>query len=424
MKVSVITPVNDTSYLNETYDSLVCQSEAHWEWVLVPNGGAVIPDNISSDRRVKVVPFADKSERFYRDGRFSIGALKRFACAKAMGDVIVELDADDLLVPDALEKIENVFTDDAVVFAYSNDALFESGTWKPVEFGTAYGWESRTFEYSGHTLTEMVAWDVSPQALRKIWWSPDHVRAWRAGAYRAIGGHNIDLFVGDDYELILRFYETYGARGFAHIDEVLYLYRVHDGNSSKRFNDEIQSVTRGVYLQRGLAVATRWAKDNGLRVLDLGGRLDAVEGFETVDLFDADVNCDLNEPWPFEDDSVGVVRASHVFEHLRDPIHVMNELYRVLAAGGFAFIEVPSTDGRGAFQDPTHVSFWNENSFWYYTRAEQARYIPQFTGRFQVSELMTYYPTEWWQNNHIPVVRADLIALKDGYDRPAGEVLL
>ena len=27
----------------------------------------------------------------------------------------------------------------------------------------------------------------------------------------------------------------------------------------------------------------------------------------------------------------------------------------------------PSTDGRGAFQDPTHVSFYNENSFWYFT---------------------------------------------------------
>ena len=27
----------------------------------------------------------------------------------------------------------------------------------------------------------------------------------------------------------------------------------------------------------------------------------------------------------------------------------------------------PSTDGRGAYQDPTHVAFYNENSFWYYT---------------------------------------------------------
>ncbi len=30
-------------------------------------------------------------------------------------------------------------------------------------------------------------------------------------------------------------------------------------------------------------------------------------------------------------------------------------------------ILVPSTDGRGAFQDPTHVSFWNINSFMYYS---------------------------------------------------------
>jgi len=26
----------------------------------------------------------------------------------------------------------------------------------------------------------------------------------------------------------------------------------------------------------------------------------------------------------------------------------------------------PSTDGRGAFQDPTHLSFWNLNSWFYF----------------------------------------------------------
>ena len=34
--------------------------------------------------------------------------------------------------------------------------------------------------------------------------------------------------------------------------------------------------------------------------------------------------------------------------------------------GGKAEIAVPTTDGSGAFQDPTHVSFWNRRSFLYY----------------------------------------------------------
>jgi predicted SAM-dependent methyltransferase len=97
----------------------------------------------------------------------------------------------------------------------------------------------------------------------------------------------------------------------------------------------------------------------------------------------ADILCDLNDGIPLEDNSAGVINASHVIEHLKDPIKTMREIHRVLADGGWAFIQVPSTDGRGAWQDPTHVSFWNKHSFWYYTRADKARYIRNSTIRFQ-----------------------------------------
>ena len=44
----------------------------------------------------------------------------------------------------------------------------------------------------------------------------------------------------------------------------------------------------------------------------------------------------------------------------------MNELWRVTQPGGLVEITVPTTDGAGAWQDPTHVSFWNRRSFLYY----------------------------------------------------------
>ena len=104
----------------------------------------------------------------------------------------------------------------------------------------------------------------------------------------------------------------------------------------------------------------------------------------------------------------------------------MNEAYRVLAPGGWLFIDVPSTDGRGAFQDPGHVSFWNENSFWYYTNRDFARFIqPKYKGRFQASRVITWYPTEFEKQNDIPIVQADLIDLKPPYsDRFVGEILI
>ncbi len=79
-----------------------------------------------------------------------------------------------------------------------------------------------------------------------------------------------------------------------------------------------------------------------------------------------DVVADLSKPWPWPDGSVERVRAHDVIEHLPDKIHTMNELWRVLAPGRIVEIAVPTTDGPGAFQDPTHVSFWNRRSFLYY----------------------------------------------------------
>jgi len=75
---------------------------------------------------------------------------------------------------------------------------------------------------------------------------------------------------------------------------------------------------------------------------------------------------DLRDLWPWSDSSVAEILAMDVIEHLPDKIHTMNEMWRVLAPGAVVHIGVPTTDGPGAFQDPTHVSFWNRRSFLYY----------------------------------------------------------
>jgi predicted SAM-dependent methyltransferase len=125
----------------------------------------------------------------------------------------------------------------------------------------------------------------------------------------------------------------------------------------------------------------------------------------------------LNQGIPLPDNSVGVLNASHVIEHLKDPIKTMREIHRVLAHGGWAFIEVPSTDGRGAFQDPTHVSYWNENSFLYYTDYNVGKYIRNTTIRFQEFRRETWFPNEWLRSINVPVVTAWLVCVKDGEPR-------
>lgn len=105
------------------------------------------------------------------------------------------------------------------------------------------------------------------------------------------------------------------------------------------------------------------------RKLNLGCCDAILPGYTNTDLIagpGVDVVADLSKPWPWEDSSWDLVRAWDLIEHLPDRIHTMNEAWRVLRPGGVIQIFVPTTDGRGAYQDPTHISFWNRNSFWYF----------------------------------------------------------
>ena len=70
-----------------------------------------------------------------------------------------------------------------------------------------------------------------------------------------------------------------------------------------------------------------------------------------------DVVADLNEDWPFEDETFLHVSALHVVEHLNNLIHFMDESHRVLKQGGSLYIETPLAGGDLDLThcDPTHI---------------------------------------------------------------------
>jgi len=133
--------------------------------------------------------------------------------------------------------------------------------------------------------------------------------------------------------------------------------------------------------------------------LDLGCGSRKPEGYIGVDIKDGlgvNLVADLNKGIPLPDNFAEEVRAHHILEHLDNDkrIFIMGEIWRVLRQEGILDVVVPSTDGRGAFQDPTHKSFWNENSFLYFTE-DNLRNTYGIQARFEVLELKTVVNDQW-----------------------------
>ena len=397
-KFSIITPAHKkTPYLVVLYNSIAAQTYENWEWILWLNNNLTekdLPQKIVKDERVKIYRTEEKST--------SVGFHKHHAFHKGEGDVLVEVDSDDIITPNCLEELNKAYQDSEIGFVYSDVAILDDDF---VPYNEAHGWTYYRYEYKDKNLYVMNTWEPTSHSLGFIWYAPDHIRSWRTNIYRDIGGHNVELDICDDHELMIR---TYLKTKMCRVPEPLYIYRITGDNTYLERNAAIQTKTVELQRQYAYQLAERDADLKGLLKVDVGGGLFPKPGYMTIDQEGADITCDLNEGIPLPDNSVGVINASHIIEHLKDPIKTMREIHRVLAHGGWVFIEVPSTDGRGAWQDPTHVSFWNEHSFWYYTDWTKAQYIRNKDIRFQ-----TYRLDTWEMAPHIPVVSAWMVAIKD-----------
>jgi len=114
--------------------------------------------------------------------------------------------------------------------------------------------------------------------------------------------------------------------------------------------------------------------------LNLGAGSRPIEGAVNVDIIERpgiDLVCDLNAPWPWAPSTVDLIVSEDCFEHLyplgkaegqMNIVEVMKRVWTALKPGGVLHVQVPSTDSRAAFQDPTHVTYWNINTFRYFVK--------------------------------------------------------
>ncbi len=430
-KFSVYTPTHDPRWLRDCLASLLAQTATDWEWVVVKNGKPFdLPADVQGHPKVRVLDSLQTN----------IGALKGFAAKACTGQFLVELDHDDRLAPDCLAEIGFAAEKYPGGFYYSDFAsVYPNGA--PETYGSAYGWEQYTADVGGQEMLCQRAFKATPRSLCEIWYAPNHVRAWSREAYDKAGGYDAKLEVGDDHDLLCR---TYLARvPFVHIQRPLYVYRrvvePRADNTYVKKQGLIQQTNYRTMNRYIHPLVEEWCRRGGRPMLDLGGAHNSPPGYIPVDLTlpHTDMRTvpsrhgGANFPattWPAQiggevvevltrlpESSVGCVRAFDFIEHLprEKMVEFMNEAHRVLAAGGFLLSGTPSTDGRGAFQDPTHTNFINQNSFLYYVDREYAKYLNgAVTCRFQAVRLWTECPSDWHKQNNVPYVYADLLALK------------
>ena len=116
--------------------------------------------------------------------------------------------------------------------------------------------------------------------------------------------------------------------------------------------------------------------------IDIGCSDKKKDGYIGIDIVDYTdkyptgqfIQANLFIEFPFDDNSIEKVYASHFIEHVPQDkvIWFFNEIYRILIPDGIFEIYFPPTqspDGkvcRGAFCDPMHRSYWNDMSFQYF----------------------------------------------------------
>ena len=427
MLFSVFTPTNKADWIKDCYYSLLAQENQDWEWVVVANGPeekkvfAEVYKTTLGDSRVKI--FAYPSDR----PQGIIGSLKKFAVSKCRGDILVELDHDDQLTSDCLHEVEKALGREANAFVYS-DCAFVNANGINEAFGTYYGWKS-PYVQDDKYINQM--FPVTPASLAYIGYCPDHVRCWTRKAMELSGGYS-DLAICDDQDLMVRTYLA-GSK-MIKIPKSLYNHRVQKSSASALLGNEIGEQSMKIRDNNFYALVEEWCRREDLLKIDLGGLHNCPKGWIPVD--QDECVCDIEDGVCADvvDDNfpeylysvlrvlghknkVGCIRAHDFLEHI--PSHlvpsVLRNLYEVLAPGGYLLTKTPAVCddkgrcGRGAFQDPTHKSFWSSNNWWYYTKKSFSKYVPEIDFSFVPVRLFNAYPSAWHEQHLIPYVYADMV---------------
>lgn len=122
MKFSIVIPTYNTGrFISECLDSVLSQSYANWECLVI--------DDVSNDYTgalVKSYSAKDPRITYHRLAvRGGPSIARNYALTRITGDYILFLDADDLIAPQKLQQAVEVFSDSPVDFVFTDYAIFK-----------------------------------------------------------------------------------------------------------------------------------------------------------------------------------------------------------------------------------------------------------------------------------------------------------
>jgi len=237
--ISVVTCTYNTpaDTLARTWASLKAQEYEDWEWVILDDSPGWNTWHqlygFCADERYRV--------RIYRPhvpSGGNIGKVKRDAFMLGYGNILVEMDHDDELTPDALNFVAKEFHDGAA-FVYSDWCeILPTGESGRYPDGWAFGYGDHYWDEE-HSVWAMKAPPINRTTINHIVSAPNHLRAWDAGLYRNLGGHSPDYPIADDYELVVR---TALQTELIHLPKMLYKQHIGAHTAQRQRNNLIQQL--------------------------------------------------------------------------------------------------------------------------------------------------------------------------------------
>ena len=185
-EIAVIIPTrNRVALLREAMDSVQAQSLTTWEMIVVDDGSDdTTPDEVArraaQDSRIRYLPRAG--------GRAGANVCRNQGLAKTQAPLVVFLDSDDLLRPDALEGRVGLMTGNSTL----DFAVFRAGVFakEPGDSGRLYD-----EQVAGDTLLRFLCGECAWQTTGPVW---------RRAALERLGGFEESLLSMQDLELHVR----------------------------------------------------------------------------------------------------------------------------------------------------------------------------------------------------------------------------